>query len=167
MRSVLFRRAHRDDQAGALQQALADRTGGHLLQAPGVPVLRHRGRLWVLVLVIAGGAAAEWLRHPGSGWILVSWAAVPAGVATLWPLQGWRRWTLAVLLVAQAVSLTVSGRELMSIETRWPQERARRVTAAYERLQGDLHSVLHRAERLADAAIANPPGDRDAAMRGR
>src|SRR3954471_14520762 len=176
MRSVLFRRAHRDDQAGALQQALADRAGGHLLQAPGVPVLRHRGRLWVLVLVIAGGAAAEWLRHPGSGWVLASWATVPLGIAALWPLRGWRRWTLALLLLAQAISLTVIGRELTSIETRWPQERERRVTAAYERLQGDttttktswccdLHSALLRAQDLAQAAIASPAGDRTAAMR--
>src|SRR3954466_9161191 len=165
---MLFRRAHRNDQAGTLQQALPNRTGGHLLQAPGVPVLRHRGRLWVLVLVIAGGAAAEWLRHPGSGWVLASWATVPLGIAALWPLRGWRRWTLALLLLAQAVSLTVIGRELSSIETRWPEERERRITAAYERLQGDttttttswccdLHSALLRAQRLAEAATASPP----------
>src|SRR5512133_690111 len=110
-----------------MQQSLADRAGGHFLQTPGVPVLRHRGRLWVVLVLIAGGVAAEWLRQPSFGWIAAAWAAVPAGVAALWPLAGWRRWSLALLLLALAATLTVTGRQLKSIETRWPEERERRV----------------------------------------
>ncbi len=126
--------------------------------------MRHRGRLWVVLVVIAGGVAAEWLRQPSFGWIAAAWAAVPAGVAALWPLAGWRRWSLALLLLALAATLTVTGRQLKSIETRWPEERERRVTAASQHLAGDLHSALHRAERLAEAALSSPAPSRSSAM---
>jgi signal transduction histidine kinase len=115
--------------------------------------LIHRSRLWVVVVLAAGGAAAEWLRHPAAAWLWVAWVCALAGIATLWPLAGWRRRTLALLLLGLAVSLTLAQRQLKAIETRWPRERESRVTAASERLQGDLHSALHRAERLAEAAI--------------
>ena len=114
--------------------------------------------------MIAGGVAAEWLRQPSFGWTVAAWAALLAGIATLWPLTGWRRWSLVLLLLGLALALTRANWELRSIETRWPVERERRVTAAYNRLQGDLHKALHRAERLAQAAVASPPGDRAAAM---
>src|SRR5690242_323933 len=164
MRPVLFGRAHRDDQAGALQQPLAHRTGGHLLQSPGVPLLRHRGRLWLAVILIAGGIAAEWLRQPASGWIVASWLIVPAAMAALWPISGWRCWTLLLLLLGLAVSLTVTQRQLKAIETRWPAERERRVNTAYQHLKGDLDNALHGAERLAAAAIANTSGSQADAM---
>jgi two-component system, NtrC family, nitrogen regulation sensor histidine kinase NtrY len=127
--------------------------------------LIHRGRLWVLVVVAAGGAAAEWLRQPAAVWVWLAWAGFAAGIAILWPLAGWRRRALLALLFGLALSLTVSHRQLKAIENRWTQEREERVTAASRRLAGDLHSALHRAERLAEAAIASPSDDRAAALR--
>ena len=84
-----------------------------------------------------------------------------AGAAVaLWPLAGWRRRILAALLLALAASLTSSQRQLTAIETHWPDEREKRVTAASEHLQGNLKSALHRAERLAEAAARNAPSSR-------
>jgi two-component system nitrogen regulation sensor histidine kinase NtrY len=129
-----------------------------------VPVLSHREEAWVLVLLAAGGAAAEWLRQPSGGWVWIAWACVLAGLAALWPLAGWRRRVLAALLLGLAVSLTLGQRELKAIETRWALERENRVTAASRRLAGDLHSALHRAERLAEAALASSRDNRAAAL---
>jgi signal transduction histidine kinase len=130
-----------------------------------VSVLIHRGRAWVLIVVAAGGAAAEWLRQPAASWVWIAWICVAAGIVALWPLSGWRRRTLAILLAGLASSLTLGHRHLKAVETRWPEEREERVTAASRHLAGDLHAALHRAERLAEAAIASPPNSRVAALR--
>jgi signal transduction histidine kinase len=128
--------------------------------------LIHRGRSWVLVVLVAGGAAAEWLRAPSPVPVWIAWACVLAAVLLLWPVAGWRRRALALLLVALAGALTISERQLKSIENRWEQEREDRVTSASQRLdRGDLHSALHRAEHLAEAAIATPADDQAAAFR--
>jgi two-component system nitrogen regulation sensor histidine kinase NtrY len=117
-----------------------------------------------VVVLAAGGTAAEWLRQPSSGWVWIAWVCVVGAVLALWPLAGWRRRALASLLLALAASLTVAQRELRSIETRWPAERERRVTAASQHLDGDLRSALHRADRLAEAAIASRSDSREAAL---
>jgi signal transduction histidine kinase len=127
--------------------------------------LIHRERWWVVVVLVAGGAAAEWLRAPLLVPVWIAWACVPAAVAALWPLAGWRRRVLALLLLGLAVALTAAGGNLKSIETRWAKEREDRVTGASRHLAGDLHSALHRAERLAEAAIASSPDNRAAAFR--
>ena len=119
----------------------------------------------MLGVVAAGGAAAEWLRQPSAVWVWISWAMVLAAIAVCWPLRGWRRRGLALLLAALAASLTLGHLELNAIETRWPEEREERVTAAYERLDGDLHAALHRAERLAEAAVTAAAAPRATALR--
>jgi signal transduction histidine kinase len=86
------------------------------------------------------------------------------GIVALYPFQGWRRRALAVTLFGLALSLTLAQRHLTGIERRWPQEREDRVTAASQRVAGDLHAVLHRAERLAQAAVNALPSDRAAAF---
>ena len=125
----------------------------------------HRGRWWVLVVVAAGGAAAEWLRQPSAAPVWIAWLSAIVGAILLWPAAGWRRRGLFLVLLAIAVSLTLGHRHLIAIETRWPEEREKRVTAASEHLDGDLHAALHRAERLAEAAIATPADNRVAALR--
>jgi two-component system, NtrC family, nitrogen regulation sensor histidine kinase NtrY len=120
----------------------------------------HRGQSWVVVILAAGVAAAEWLRQPGLLWVVIAWAAAAGAVATLWPLAGWRRRLLSALLLSLGASLTVSQHRLTTIETRWPEERERRVTGASQHLAGDLQSALHRAERLAEAAAQRAPGSR-------
>src|SRR5918994_2520449 len=161
---MLFGGAHRNDECGPFEQPLAHRTGSHLLQTPRVSVLIHRGRWWVLVVVAAGGAAAEWLRQPSAASVWIAWLCVAAEVAILWPLARWRQRGLALVLLALAASLTLGQRQLKAIETRWSEEREERVTAASENLAGDLHAALHRAERLAEAAIAIPSDNRVAAL---
>ena len=164
MRSVLFGRAHRHDQGGPQPQTFSYRYGGHFLQTPGALVLSHRTRSWIVVVLAAVGSAAEWLRQPSPLWVWVGWACVVAGTAALYPLESWRRRALAVTLFGLALSLTLAQRHLTGIERRWPQEREDRVTAASQRVAGDLHAVLHRAERLAQAAVNTSPNDRAAAL---
>ena len=112
------------------------------------------------MVLVAGVAAAEWLRQPSPLWVGIAWACVAGAVLAMWPLAGWRRRMLAALLLALAASLTFSQRRLTAIETRWPAERERRVTAASEHLEGDLRSAQHRAERLAEAATQSSPSSR-------
>ncbi len=164
MRSVLLGRANRHDQRRPHLETLAYRDGCHFLQTPGALVLSHRARSWVVVVVAAVGAAAEWLRQPSPIWMWAGWACVLAGVAVLYPFEGWRRRALAAILAGLALSLTLAQRQLTAIERRWPEVREDRVTAASQRLAGDLHSVLHRAERLAESAIKMSPNDRAAAF---
>ena len=126
--------------------------------------MSHRTRSWVVVVLAAAGAAAEWLREPAPLWVWVGWVCVIAAAASLYPLYGWRRRALTVTLVGLALSLTVTQRQLAGIETRWTEEREERVNAASQRLSGDLRSVLHRAERLAEAAVGVPGRDQGAAL---
>jgi signal transduction histidine kinase len=68
------------------------------------------------------------------------------------------------MLLGVSLSMTLAQRQLRAIEARWPEERENRVTAASRRLAGDLHSVLHRAERLAESAITASATDRADAL---
>jgi two-component system, NtrC family, nitrogen regulation sensor histidine kinase NtrY len=115
-------------------------------------------------VVAAVGAAAEWLRQPSPVWVWVEWASILAAAATLYPFRRRRGRALILTLAGLGLSLTVTQRQLTSIETRWSEERENRVTAASQRLAGDLRSVLHRTERLADAALGTPGKDREAAF---
>ncbi|HEY7636872.1 MAG TPA: ATP-binding protein [Gemmatimonadales bacterium] len=126
--------------------------------------MSHRDRWWVVVVLAASGAAAEWLRHPSPHWVAVSLVAFLAGVIALYPLSGWRRGGLALTLLGLATALGLSQWQLSAIETQWPKQRELRVSAASQRLAGDLHSAFHRAEQLAHAAIATSPADRAAAF---
>src|SRR6266545_6721468 len=161
MGAVLLGGAYRDQECRPLLQAFPHRIGRHFLDPPGVCRLSHLGRWWVVVVLAAGAATAEWLRHPSVGWVVVASLALAAGVAVLAPLTGWRRKGLAVALVALALEIGLTQWRLSAIELRWPQERERRVEAASRRLEGDLHAAFHRAERLAQAAAATGPGDRE------
>ena len=114
----------------------------------------------MIVILAAGVAAAEWLRQPTPIWVGIAWACVAGAAVALWPLAGWRRRLLAALLLALATGLTLSQQRLTAIETRWPEEREHRVTAASQHLAGDLHAALHQAERLAQAAVGNARGSR-------
>ncbi|HEY5941132.1 MAG TPA: hypothetical protein VIT87_09935, partial [Gemmatimonadales bacterium] len=161
---MLLGRAHRHDKRRSHLKALAYRDGGHLFQTPGALVLSHRERWWVVVVLAAVGAAAEWLRQPSPMWVWVAWACVLAGAAPLYPFVGWRRRALAVALLGLTLGLTLAQWQLRIIETRWPEERERRVAAASERLDGRLRSVKHRVDRLAEAAARISPTDRAAAL---
>jgi len=164
MGAVLLGRAYWHDERRPLSEPLAHRDGSHFLQTPGALVLSHRASAWVVVVLAAVAAAAEWLRQPSPTWVWAAWACALAGAAVLWPFVGWRRRLIVEILFGLALALTLAQRQLEGIEQRWPEERENRVTAASDRLDGDLHSVLHRAERLADAAITSPADDRAAAL---
>ncbi|HEX5962760.1 MAG TPA: ATP-binding protein [Gemmatimonadales bacterium] len=126
--------------------------------------MSHRARSWVVVVLASVGAAAEWLRQPSPVWVWVAWASVVAAAASLYPFAGWRRRALAAALLVLALSLTLAQRQLTGIERRWPEEREDRVAAATERLDGDLRSVKHRVDRLAEAAARTSPTDRASAL---
>ncbi len=115
-------------------------------------------------MLAAAVAAAEWLRAPRPAWVVLAGAAALVGALSLLPLRRWRRGGLLVALIALAGALALSQARLTAIETNWPEQRERRVEAASRRLAGDLHLALHRADRLALAALATSPDDREAAL---
>ncbi len=115
--------------------------------------------------MVAVGASAEWLRAPSVATVAVVLLAFLSGLAVLYPSGGWRRRGLVAGLLGLAFALAVAQVRLTAIETRWREQRERRVQAASERLSGDLHAALHRADRLAQAALRLPLADRAAAFR--
>ena len=115
-------------------------------------------------MLAAGLSAAEWLRRPGWGWVVVSAILAIALLVVLRPLAGMRRRALLVALGAMVAALVVLQVRLSAIEHRWPEQRKARVTAASRRLAGDLHAAYHRADRLAAKAAGTPPEDRAGAF---
>ena len=126
--------------------------------------MSHRALSWVVVVVSAGAAAAEWLRGPAWLWVAAVALAAALSVALLWPLTGWRRRGLAAALAGLVLALAVAQWRLAAIEHHWPEQRKRRVDAASQRLAGDLHAAYHRAERLAAAAAAAAADGREGAF---
>jgi len=118
----------------------------------------------VVVVFAAGAAAAEWLREPAWVWVAAAALALAATVTLLWPLSEWRRRGLAITLTGLVGAMAVAQSQLAAIEHHWPEERQRRVDAASRRLAGDLHAAYHRAERLAEAAVAAAATDRQSAF---
>ncbi len=118
-----------------------------------------------MLALAAGVAAAEWLRRPSLPWVIIGALAAAGSLAALFPYRGLRRRALAATLVGLIVTLAVTHARLTAIETRWAEQRERRVEAASERLAGDLHAALHSADRLAHSALAAPQQDRGAALR--
>jgi hypothetical protein len=110
-------------------------------------------------------AAAEWLRRPSQPWVVAGALAVAGCLVALYPYSGWRRRGLAATLVGLIVTIAVTQSRLTAIETNWAEQRERRVQAASERLSGDLHAALHRADRLAQSALAAPQDDRGGGLR--
>jgi hypothetical protein len=109
-------------------------------------------------------AAAEWLRRPSLPLVVVGALAAAGSLIALYPYRGLRRRGLAVALVGLTAAVAVTQARLAAIEKRWPEQREQRVQAASERLAGDLHAALHRADRLAQSALEAPEGDRGAAL---
>ena len=107
----------------------------------------------MVVVLAAGVSAAEWLRHPGWVWVVATAAALIALVVLLRPLTGLRRRALAAALTWLVAAMVVAQLRLTGIERDWPDQRKARVTAASERLAGDLHTAFRRAERLAAAGF--------------
>ena len=114
--------------------------------------------------MLAVVAAAEWLRAPAVLPVGVAGLAFLGGLVLLYPFEGWRRRGLVVSLLGLAFALAFTQRRLTAIETRWPEQREQRVEAAYERLDDDLRAALHRADRLAQAALSTSADDRAAAL---
>ena len=97
--------------------------------------------------------------------MLVGAVAVAGCLVALFPYRGWRRPALVAVLVGLIVTIAVTQSRLTAIETRWAEQRERRVEAASQRLSGDLEAALHRADRLAASALEAPAEDRAAAGR--
>ncbi len=109
-------------------------------------------------------SAAEWLRAPALWPVGVAALGFLAGLVALYPIRGWRRRGLAVSLLGVAFTLAFTQLRLTAIETKWPEQRERRVEAASERLDDDLRAALHGADRLAQAALSTSADDRAAAI---
>jgi signal transduction histidine kinase len=126
--------------------------------------LSHRAWSWVAVVLVGAAAATEWLRRPGWAWVLLAAVALAASLGMLRALAPWRGRALATALGLLALTMAAAQWQLSAIERDWPAQRQRRITAASERLAGDLHAAYHRAERLAQAAAEDAGDDREAAF---
>src|SRR2546427_13203929 len=91
MGAVLLGGAYCDQKCRPLPQAFPHRIGRHFLDSPRVCRLSHLGRWWVVVVLAAGAAAAEWLRHPSVAWAAVAFLALAAGLPVPAPPAGWGR----------------------------------------------------------------------------
>jgi hypothetical protein len=127
--------------------------------------LSHRPPWWLVWALASVVAAAEWLRRPSLPWVVIGVVAVLACLVALAPWPRWRHRGLAAALVGLIATIAVTQARLTAIETRWAEQRERRVEAASTRLAGDLHAALHQADRLAQSALAAPHDERAAALR--
>jgi signal transduction histidine kinase len=130
----------------------------------------RRGILLALLALLAG---AEWLRAPGTFWVVAAVA-----LATLALLDGLRHhranreaagplraWLLPGLTaLGLALALFLAQRRVAPVGKDWPAERERRVNAAFQRLSGELRSAVTRADRLTAAAAPLAAGDRATAF---
>jgi signal transduction histidine kinase len=127
--------------------------------------LSHRPPWWLVWALASVVAAAEWLRRPSLPWVVLGVVSVLACLVSLAPWPRWRHRGLAATLVGLIATIAVTQVRLTAIETRWAEQRERRVETASKRLAGDLHAALHQADRLAQSALAAPHDDRAAALR--
>ncbi len=124
-----------------------------ILDAQGAPRVSHRPRWWLGVLILVLLATGEWLQQASPLWV---WSAaalsvVLAGIVLRAP--GWPDRILAVLAGLLVGALALTHLQVSRIEHRWPALREQRVTAASERLAGDLRSAFLLAERAAASAL--------------
>jgi two-component system, NtrC family, nitrogen regulation sensor histidine kinase NtrY len=127
--------------------------------------LSHRAWSWVTVVVAAGVAAAEWLRHPTWTWVAVAAVLLAALLVVGRRWTGWGRVVPVATLAGLVAALATSQARLAAIEHQWPKQRQLRIDAASERLAGDLHAALRRADRLTVAAAsASATNDRESAF---
>lgn len=117
----------------------------------------RRGMLPILALALVG---AEWLRTPATGWVIAAIALTVVAAALL----RLRHPVLLAVMAALSVVLIVAQRELVKVGSEWPAERERRLTAAFQRLQGELRGALRTADQLAADAIAAAGGNQAAAF---
>ena len=107
--------------------------------------------------------ATEWLRDPADGWVvllaILGLVSLVVGVRAAGPGR-----IVAAAVVVLAVTLVMAERRVSRVEDDWPAERERRVSAAFQRLQGELHSSLRSADQLAEQAVKWADGDRAAAF---
>ncbi|HEU4588938.1 MAG TPA: ATP-binding protein [Gemmatimonadales bacterium] len=127
--------------------------------------MRHFARWWMVLVLLAGAVAAEWLRHPAPSWVVLAWVAGAAAAAALYPWRGWRRPALLAALASLAVGLTAAQLRLRAVETDWPGERERMVESASNALSRNLHAAYHHVNRLAAEAALAADGDRETAFR--
>lgn len=122
--------------------------------------LDRRARWLALAAVVP---VTEWLRSPADGWVVLL-AILGLASALLMLRAGGRSRMLAAVVVGLAGTLIVAELRVSRVEDDWPAERERRVTSAFQRLQGELHASLKRADRLAGQTVRWADGDRAAAF---
>lgn len=117
----------------------------------------RRGLVPALALAVL---AAEWLRAPASGWVV---AATIVTILTVVLLRR-RQALLSASMAALTLCLVVAQNELVKVGQEWPAERERRLSAAFQRLQGELRGALRTADQLAADAITVAGGNQSAAF---
>jgi len=107
--------------------------------------------------------ATEWLRNPADGWVFL--LGILALIALVAGVRAGRHGRVVVAaVIALAATLAAAERWVSRVEDQWPAERERRVAAAFQRLQGELHASLKRADKQAEFAVRWADGDRAAAF---
>ncbi|HWA57595.1 MAG TPA: ATP-binding protein [Gemmatimonadales bacterium] len=115
--------------------------------------------------------ATEWLRNPGLVWVVLAFAAALSMVlleilpATRAGLTPWYRgWLPPIAALGLALAMGIAQWRIAPVGTDWPAERERRVSAAFQRLSGELRAAVTRADQLSAAAIPLGTGTREAAF---
>lgn len=113
---------------------------------------------------------AEWLRVPGTPWVVASFALALAALWLSWGRgarvsgRGAADLLPGVAMFCLAVTLLLAHRRIAPVGQDWPAERERRVNLAFQRLSGELRSAVSHADQLSAAAIPLARGDQEAAF---
>lgn len=109
-----------------------------------------------LIVLGAGLAVAEWLRHPTFLWVGVLLLAAIAGGLVLWRRGRAGPRIVGVALAALVLTTAWQQRQIWTIEHRWPVLRETMVSRAFESLDGELKAAQRRTEdAVAAAALAD------------
>ncbi|HEX5387950.1 MAG TPA: ATP-binding protein [Gemmatimonadales bacterium] len=127
--------------------------------------MRHLARWWMVLVLLDGLVAVEWLRRPAPLWVALAWLGGGLAALAVRPWRGWRRPAVALALAALALGLTAAQAQLRTIETDWTAEREHLVKVASSTLNDQLHAAYHAVAHLAEEGAAAADGDRETAFR--
>ncbi|MEP7327480.1 MAG: hypothetical protein ABI836_16135, partial [Gemmatimonadota bacterium] len=105
-----------------------------------------------IIVLGAGLAVAEWLRHPTFLWVGVLLLAAIAGFVMLWRTGRTGSRLVCIALGFLALATTWQQRQLWTLEHRWPALRESMVANALNSLDGELTAAQRRTEDAAAAA---------------
>jgi nitrogen-specific signal transduction histidine kinase len=121
-------------------------------------------RWWPAGTILLLLALGEWVTSPAPRWAVLAALAALGAVVLLLPVGGWAARVLVVALLAAGALVPALQVRIDRLGDRWPDERERRITAASQRLAGDLDAAFDRVEAVSERARELGRGSRAAAF---